>query len=172
MNVCTQLHPKQPPSLYTTIYPSHIYRSTAATAITTATPLPTFFAAPPVNNGSVPVVPLGETGTPDALPVGLAYKVDEAWTDPAPVGTRREVPAEPWGWLRLPDWLGRAPEGLGMDWLPVTVAVMVLPVSVPVTALPVLPGLPDPLSLTAPVDTAPVAVGGSVSITVVGVAAQ
>lgn len=119
--------------------------------------------------------------------MGLAYKVDEARTDlapvgtringvltgpegvTAPVGTRREVPAEPWGWLRLPDWLGRAPEGLGMDWLPVTVAVMVLPVSVPVTALP---ALPDPLSLTAPVDTAPVAVGGSVSITVVGVAAQ
>lgn len=56
--------------------------------MTTATPLPTFFAAPPVNNGSVPVVPLGEIGTPDALPVGLACKVDEARADPVPVGTR------------------------------------------------------------------------------------
>lgn len=68
--------------------PHPTYRSTAATAITTATPLPTFFAAPPVNNGPVPVVLLGDTGTPDALPVGLAYKVDEARADPVPVGTR------------------------------------------------------------------------------------
>lgn len=140
------------------------------------------------------MVPLGDTGTPDALPVGLAYKVDEARTDPVPVGTRingvltgpegvtaavgtrREVPlAELWDlWLELLDWLGRAPEGLGMDWLPVTVAVMVLPVSVPVTVLSVLP-LPDPLPLTVPVDTAPaepVVFRGSVSVTVVGVAAQ
>ena len=143
------------------------------------------------------MVLLGETGIPEALPVGLAYKVDEArvgsvpvgtWingvlTGPegvtAAVGTRREVPlAELWDlWLELLDGLGRAPEGLGMDWLPVTVAVMVLPVSVPVTVLPMLPlpALPDPLPLTVPVDTAPgepVVFGGSVSVTVVGVAAQ
>lgn len=164
------------------------YRRTAATAIAIATPLPTFFAAPPVNNGSVPVVPLGETGTRDAVPVGLAYKVDEARADPVPVGTRingvltgpegvtaavgtrREVPAESWGfWLA---WLERAPEGLGMELLPITVAVIVLSVSVPVT---VLPELPDSLPLDVPVDMAPagpVVFGGSVSVTVVGVAAQ
>lgn len=83
-----------------------------------------------MNNGPVPVVLLGDTGTPDALPVGLAYKVDEARAGPVPVGTRiNGVLTGPEGataavgtpaelrdlWLGLLGWLGRAPEGLEMD---------------------------------------------------------
>jgi len=86
MNVHYYIQSVSPNHISQSFHPT--YKSTAATAIAIATPLPTFFAAPPVNNGLVPVVPLGETGTRDAVPVGLEYKVDEALIDPVPVATR------------------------------------------------------------------------------------
>lgn len=59
--------------------------------------------------------------------------------------------------------------------MPVTVAVIVLPVSAP-SGVPVLPVPPDlfpaPFPLAAPVDISSVTLEGSVSVTVVGVAAQ